>query len=123
MSALRFVPSLFTLACVQLGLWSALAHIFALGRRGKLALALAQALLALFFVAFLIEARNGLQLRAGPRAFLVEPLLAVEVFSVLLMLVLGIALSAARRWPGGFSERRRIFLSGAAKGLMGLTGA
>ena len=122
MSALRFVPMLLVLGCVQVGLWSALCAVFALGRRARRALAGALLALALFFLAFMIESRNGLSLEPHLRALFVEPLLALEALSIPLMLLLALGLSAARRIPGGFSESRRVFLSGAAKGLIGASG-
>src|SRR5215469_4894432 len=123
MRALRFIPMLLVLACVQVGLWSALATAFSLQPRGKRNLAAALCALALFFVGFLVESRNGLQLPAHLRALFVEPLLAVEALTLPLLLLLGLLLSAAQRAPGGFSESRRAFIAGAAKGLVGATGA
>jgi predicted MPP superfamily phosphohydrolase len=130
-AALRFVPVLLVLLAVQVGLWSALCALFLpraeqAPQRRKLALALAG--LALFFVCFMIASRSGLQLSAALREFLVEPLLAVEVLSIPLMLLLGVSLSVARRFPkitepGELAEPRRIFLRRATTGLIGATGA
>ena len=122
MSALRFLPMLLVIASMQVGLWAALCDIFTLEQRGKRILAGAQLAAAAFFVAFMLASRNGLQLPPALRAFVVEPLLAAVVLSIPLMLLLGIGLSLARRLPGEFSPGRRIFLSGAAKGLIGATG-
>ncbi len=131
MAALRFVPILLVLLAVQVGLWSALCALFLprpeqAPQRRKLAFALAG--LALFFVCFMIASRSGLQLSAALREFLVEPLLAVEVLSIPLMLLLGVSLSVARRFPkikepGELAEPRRIFLRRATTGLIGATGA
>ncbi|HUJ27883.1 MAG TPA: metallophosphoesterase [Myxococcales bacterium] len=117
----RFVPILFVLFCIQLGLWLTLREIFALRRRGSLALAALQAVLAAFFVAFMLESRNGLQMPAMLRFTLIEPMLALVTLSTPLMLLLGLALSAARRLPGGYSESRRAVMAGAAKAVIGGT--
>jgi predicted MPP superfamily phosphohydrolase len=122
---------LLVLLAVQVGLWSALSALFlprpehAPRRRG---LAVALGALALFFLSFLIASRSGLQLPGGLREFLVEPLLAAEVVSIPLMILLGLSLSVARRLPhvekpGELAEPRRIFLRRAATGLIGVTGA
>ena len=131
MAALRFIPILLVLTAVQIGLWSALCALFfprpeQLPQRRKLGLGLAA--LALFFVCFMAAARSGVQLAAPLREFLVEPLLALEVLSIPLMLALGFALSVARRVPaavspGELAEPRRVFLAHAATGLIGATGA
>jgi len=130
-AALRFIPILLVLTAVQIGLWSALCALFfprpeQLPQRRKLGLGLAA--LALFFVCFMAAARSGVQLAAPLREFLVEPLLALEVLSIPLMLALGFALSVARRMPaavsaGELAEPRRVFLARAATGLIGATGA
>src|SRR3954467_2685232 len=128
--ALRFIPFVLVLTAVQVGLWSALSTLFfprpdqARSRRG---LAVALGALALFFLGFMMASRAGLQLPELLRMFAVEPLLAVQILLVPLMILLGIGLSAAGRIPpsaGGdeLSEPRRIFLARAATGLIGATG-
>ena len=99
MSVLRLVFSLGTVAATQAGLWLALCRIFALRPRGRRLLLIAQLLLALFFVAFLAAARNGAELAPALRVLVVEPLLAFEALTLPLLLVLGVALSVARRLP------------------------
>ncbi len=112
MSNLRFLPMLLILLAVQAGLWSALSALFfprpeQRAQRRKLAIALAA--LALFFIGFMAAARSGVQPPAALREFFVEPLLAMEVLSIPLMLALGLSLSVARRLP--------------ATGLISATGA
>jgi predicted MPP superfamily phosphohydrolase len=121
MSAWRFLPMLIVLAAVQVGLWSSLCAAFRIGKRGQVALGIAQAALAAFFIGFLVLGRDGVQLGWPLRAFVVEPLLAVEALSVPLMIVLSITVSAARRFEE--SASRRIFLRRAATGILGATGA
>ena len=130
-SAFRLVPLLFVLAAVQVGLWSGLCALFfprPEQLRHRRWLAAAQAALALFFVCFMVASRSGVQVSAPLRPFVVEPLLALEVLSVPLMIVLGFVVSIARRVPGTtktgeLSEPRRVFLARAATGLIGATGA
>src|SRR5438067_13624018 len=99
---LRFIPFVLVLTAVQVGLWSAISTLFfprpdqGKARRG---LAVVLAALALFFLGFMIASRSGLQLPAILRIFAVEPLLVLQVLSVPLMILLGLALSVARRVP------------------------
>src|SRR5690348_3225228 len=111
MSAWRFVPMLFLLAAVQVGLWSSLSWAFRLERRGRIAAGAGLFALAAFFIGFLALGRDGLELGL-PLRLLVEPLLALEALSVPLMLVLGMTVSVARRLEE--SPSRRIFLRRAA---------
>jgi predicted MPP superfamily phosphohydrolase len=107
---------LLLLAALQAALWYALSGLFRLEKRGRTILGLAQLALAVFFVSFLTASRNGLQLGASLRTFVVEPLLALEALSIPVALVL----SAVRSI--GWSESRRIFLQRSATGLLGATG-
>jgi predicted MPP superfamily phosphohydrolase len=138
-SAFRFLPFLAVLACVQLGLFLSLRELF-LPRpdqaRARRWLAVAQIAGAFFFFGFMIASRAGLTPPGPLRTFLVEPLLAAEFLSIPLMLVLGLALSFARRLPDlgerrslenvaassrvSLPEPRRIFLTRAATGLIGM---
>ena len=128
--ALRFIPFMLVLTAVQVGLWSALSTLFfprpdqSRSRRG---LAVALAALALFFLGFMIASRAGVQIPGRLRMFAVEPLLAVQILLVPLMILLGLGLSVARRVPSAaaadaLAEPRRIFLARAATGLIGATG-
>ncbi len=128
--ALRFIPFVLVLTAVQVGLWSALSTLFfprpdqARARRG---LGILLAALAIFFLGFMIASRSGVELPALLRIFGVEPLLALQVLLVPLMILLGLALSVAGRVPpvarpGELAEPRRIFLARAATGLLGATG-
>ncbi|MFN2548081.1 MAG: metallophosphoesterase, partial [Myxococcales bacterium] len=131
MSALRFIPLLLVLTAVQVGLWSALCALFLPQpgqSRQRRNLALGLAALAVFFVSFMAASRTLVGLPAPLREFVVEPLLAIEVLSIPLMLLLGFTLSIARRVPaaantGELAEPRRVFLARAATGLVGVTGA
>src|SRR5260221_1665553 len=128
--ALRFIPFVLVLTAVQVGLWSALSTLFfprpdqARARRG---LGILLAALAIFFLGFMIASRSGVELPALLRIFGVEPLLALQVLLVPLMILLGLALAVAGRVPpvarpGELAEPRRIFLARAATGLLGATG-
>src|SRR5262249_35103721 len=94
----------------------------------RIALAIGQAALALFFLAFMAASRDGVQLPTPLRALVIEPLLAMEILSIPLTILLALVLSVGRRMPdaattGELSEARRVFLAPAATGLIGGTGA
>ena len=129
--AWRFLPFVLVMSAVEIGLWSALSALFLPRpgqRRARTLLAVGLAALAAFFLVFLAASRAVVQVPETLREFVVEPLLAVEVLSVPLMIALGIALSIARRLPaakqkpGDLDEGRRVFLARAATGLIGATG-
>lgn len=133
MSLLRFLPSLATLAALQIGLFLVLAKLYlprADQRRKRAALALGQALVALVFVGFLFASRKGFELHGALR-FAVELLLVCEVLSMPFLVVLGAPLSFARRLPPRarepkardqeLSEPRRVFLARVGTGLLGGT--
>src|SRR5262249_41912285 len=131
MTAWRLGPMLLVLTAVQVGPWSALCTLFLPQReqRGRrIALAIGQAALALFFLAFMAASRDGVQLPTPLRALVIEPLLAMEILSIPLTILLALVLSVGRRMPdaattGELSEARRVFLARAATGLIGATGA
>ena len=99
MNALRFLPSLATLGAAQTGLFLVLARLY-LPRpdqgRGRIALGLAQAVVAAVFIGFLFASRKGIELHGWLR-FVIEPLLLCEVLSLPLLVLLGVPLSLARR--------------------------
>jgi len=141
----RLLIPLLLLFCVQAGLYLSIREVF-LPRpeqaRARLRLVLAQVLTAAFFFGFLIASRKGFALPAPVRRFVVEPLLAIETVSVPLMLLLGLAISLARRLPGprpggereplpasatgpdgAVPQPRRVVLARAATGLLGVAAA
>jgi hypothetical protein len=133
----RFVVPLFLLCSVQVGLYLSLRELFLPRReqaRARMCLAASQIVAAVFFVVFLAASRRGLVLPGRVRAYLAEPVLAIETVSLPLMLMLGIGLSLAQRLPGPKSEprslpapslpeSRRIFLARSALGLVGIAAA
>jgi predicted MPP superfamily phosphohydrolase len=133
-SSIRFVPFLVVLACVQAGLFLSLRELF-LRRpdqaRGRRWLAAGQVVLGLFFFGFMFASRAGAAPPGPLRTFLVEPMIAAEVLSIPLMLLLGVGISVARRLPdrgehrpgGSLPEPRRVFLARAATGLIGAAAA
>jgi predicted MPP superfamily phosphohydrolase len=135
----RLVIPLLVLACVQAGLYLSVREVFLPRpdqRRARFWVLLSQALAVAFFIGFAIASRAGLTVPAPLRRFVVEPLLAVETLSVPLMVLLGIAISVARRLPvgdreidsspplaGELPQPRRVVLRRAATGLLGAAGA
>jgi predicted MPP superfamily phosphohydrolase len=122
-AVMRLIPVLLIIGGVQVGLWSALCVVFALGTAGRRRLALVQLALTLFFLGFMAASRSGMQVSAPLRALVVEPLLGCVALSFPLMLLLGVVVSAVRRLPGELSEPRRAFLARGATGLLCATGA
>ncbi len=150
MNALRFLPSLATLVAAQTGLFLVLARIYLPRpgqRRARLALGLAQVVVAAVFIGFLFASRRGIELDGAAR-FVVEPLLICVVLSLPLLVLLGVPLSLARRLPQrakgprekaapeaarkfpapepalespapDLVEHRRVFLARAATALLG----
>lgn len=138
MALLRGVPALLVLACAQVGLYLVLSAIFAprpeqVWRRRAFAAALV--LLALSLPLTIVAERRSLEIPELPRRLLLEPLLALQIFCVPFLIVLGLWLSLARRWRvrttlavptpladagasvAPLSPERRIFLARAATGL------
>ncbi|HEY2031208.1 MAG TPA: metallophosphoesterase [Myxococcales bacterium] len=140
MRSIRFLIPLLLLVCVQAGLYLSIREVF-LPRpdqaRARVRLILAQLLAAAFFVSFLFASRQGFALPAPLRRFVVEPLLALETISVPLMLLLGLGISVAHRFParrreetkssagfaGALPQPRRLVLARAATGLVGIAAA
>ena len=150
MRFLGFLPILTVLASAQLGLYLSLRAIY-LPRPGHQRARVLFGLLltagGAFVAAYLYGTREGVSLPPALRWLVAYPVLSWYFFSIPLSVLLGLAVSVARRWPRGASalaapsaepqrapgpapvaaiersaslpESRRVFLARSATGLLG----
>jgi predicted MPP superfamily phosphohydrolase len=146
MRFLGFLPILTVLASAQLGLYLSLRAIFLPRpgqRRARAMFGLLLAAGGVLVAAYLYGMREGVSLPPALRWLVAYPVLSWYFFSIPLSVVLGLAVSVARRWPRGASalaapsaepqrapaaaiergaplpESRRVFLARSATGLLG----
>jgi predicted MPP superfamily phosphohydrolase len=147
MRFLGFLPILTVLTSAQLGLYLSLRAIFLSRpgqRRARVVFGLLLAAAGTLLAAYLYATREGVSLPPALRWLVVYPVLSWYFFSIPLSVVLGLAVSMARRWPRGVSalavpsaepqraaaaaaiergvplpESRRVFLARSATGLLG----
>jgi predicted MPP superfamily phosphohydrolase len=148
MRFLGFLPILTVLASAQLGVYLSLRAIFLSRpgqRRARVLFAVLLAAGGALLAAYLHGTREGVSLPPALRWLVVYPVLSWYFFSIPLSVVLGLAVSVARRWPRGVSalaapsadpqpapaaapppdrgmpipESRRVFLARSATGLLG----
>src|SRR3984893_5725685 len=114
MRFLGFLPILTVLASAQLGLYLSLRAIYPPRpghQRARVLFGLLLTAGGAFVAAYLHGTREGVSLPPALRWLVVYPVLSWYFFSIPLSVVLGLAVSVARRWPrgvgGGAAARAR----------------